>query len=210
MVQDGMNSGDSCATMSISCRYSTPGVGTIFGLAVGDVVEVTGSTAVGNTTYGITNNNNKAFTVTDIVDDNTIEVNDFHKGKQAEYYNHSLVDENETVTVALVCKANKAPLGYGQSWTNAGTFTAYGVSSFNSTGRTIGVLAYANTLEGTVGTNSISARINDIVVAGNTSGSPTSTIGFRASVYFNVPNGSKYQFDHYGLASHEKYLHQLR
>lgn len=189
---------------NIDNRISLPGVGTIFGLAVGDVVEVTGSTVVGNTT-----DNNKAFTVTDIVDDNTIEVNDFHKGKQAEYYNHSLVDETETVTVALVCKANKAPLGYGQSWTSAGTFTTYGVAYFNTTGRTIGALAYANTLSGT-GTNSISARINDIVVAGNTAGTPTSTIGFRASVYLNVPDGSKYQFDQYGQAGNEKYLYQLR
>jgi len=191
-------------------RISLAGVGSLFGLYVGDVIQVTGSTVTGNITDGITNNNNKVFTVTDIVDANTIEVNDFHQGSQAEYYNHSLVDETETVTVALVCKAKNASLGYGQSWTVAGVFTSYGVVSVNSTGRTIGAIAYANTLSGTSGSNSISARINGTIVAANTAGTSSTGLGNRASVYLNIPNGSTYQFDHFSLASHEKFLYQLR
>ena len=105
-------------------RISLTGVGSLTGLAVGDVIEVTGSTS-----------NNDVFTVTDVsLGADLIEVNDAHAGKTT---SKSLTLETATasVTVTLVCKANKAPLGYGQGWVNVSRFG--GSTYTNTTGRAI-------------------------------------------------------------------------
>jgi hypothetical protein len=83
------------------------GIGLLTGLAVGDVIEVTGSTS---------GNNDNAFTVESITS-NSITVNGAHAGRTPDSYNRSLEDQTSVagVTVTLTSKANNAPFGYGQA-----------------------------------------------------------------------------------------------
>lgn len=105
-------------------RISLPGVGTIFGLAVGDVIEVTGSAS-----------NDDVYTVEGITDADNVIVNAEHAGGTT---SKSLTLETgaTSVTVTLVCKAKNAPLGYGQGWV-AVTRAASSTSHLNSSGRPI-------------------------------------------------------------------------
>ena len=117
-------------------RILLTGVGLLEGLAVGDVIEVTGSN---------NGDNDKAFTVTDIVDANTIEVNDAHAGKTWTNVNKSVISgpptANLVTTVTLACKAKNAALGYGQGWVGVGTNSGrmFDTQYTNSTGRAISV-----------------------------------------------------------------------
>ena len=82
------------------------GVGLITGLAVGDVVEVSGSTS-----------NDGFYTVDVITDDDNIIVNQAHANGTAGA-GKTLTGETSTpsVTVTLDVKANHAPAGHGQAW----------------------------------------------------------------------------------------------
>ena len=142
------------------------GVGLLEGLAVGDVIEVTGSTS---------GNNDKAFTVTNIVSPGSVEVNDAHANKIWTAANKTLEDQPNVsgVTVTLACKARNAPLGYGQGWVDVlsarSPFTNYN----NFTGRTI-VAAIRGTasaqfgaldlrFDGLIIDNSVASSISEII-----------------------------------------------
>jgi len=108
------------------------GVGLLEGLAVGDVIEVTGSTS---------GNNDKAFTVTNIVSPGSVEVNDAHANKTWLPANKTLQEQPNVsgVTVTLACKAKNAPLGYGQGWVDVVSDRLASTNYNNFTGRTIAV-----------------------------------------------------------------------
>ena len=114
-------------------RIELSGVHLLEGLAVGDVVEVTGSN---------NGDNDKAFTVT-WIGDSAIEVNDAHKNKTWTNVNKSLQEQTPTagVTVTLACKAKNAALGYGQAWVGVGVDrgapNSFATQFTNSTGRAI-------------------------------------------------------------------------
>lgn len=102
------------------------GVGSLSGLANGDVIEITGSTS-----------NDGLYTVEDSGswDSDNIIVNQAHAGDTT---SKSLTDETTaSVTVAVHCRAKYAPLGMGQGWATPSYGTAL---QTNTTGRTI---AYA-------------------------------------------------------------------
>lgn len=153
------------------------GVGLLEGLAVGDVIEVTGST---------TGNNDKAFTVYSITD-NSIVVNDAHAGKTWTAKNKTLEEQSSVsgVTVTLACKANNAPLGYGQSWVEVTRGTS--VTYPNSTGRTIGFVT-----RGITGSNFgyIQMLVDGDILQNSQDGSTSVTLDGQCI----VPNGSDYSF----------------
>lgn len=94
-------------------------------LAIGDVIEVTGTTS-----------NNKLFTVESIVDNNNIVVNYEHRGTSTPAPSKRLANETASnCTVKLYNRAKNAPLGQGQGWV-ATPMTANEVRQ-NLTGRTI-------------------------------------------------------------------------
>jgi hypothetical protein len=116
------------------------GIGSLTGLSVGDVIEVTGSTS-----------NNDVFTVETITDTGNVIVNAEHAGGTT---GKSLTLETATasVTVTLVCKAKNAPIGYGQGWVNLIASRSKNTIYTNSTGRTIamGFRAEASSSGGSV------------------------------------------------------------
>jgi len=101
-----------------------PNIGN-FGLAVGDVITVTG-----------TSNNNKDFTVEVISDINNIIVNQAHAGGTT---TKSLVNETVSATITLVARAGKAELGLGQGWVDMSSVRSINTNYTNATGRTISV-----------------------------------------------------------------------
>lgn len=77
-------------------------------LAIGDVIEVTGTTS-----------NNKLFTVEGIVDNNNIIVNYEHRGTSTPVTKGRLINETtENCTIKLYNRAKNALIGQGQYWLN--------------------------------------------------------------------------------------------
>ena len=104
------------------------GVGLITGLAVGDVVEVSGSTS-----------NDGFYTVDEITNADNIIVNQAHANGTAGA-GKTLTGETSTpsVTVTLDVKANHAPAGHGQAWIDVLSVRLNASTSYqNTTGRSI-------------------------------------------------------------------------
>lgn len=94
-------------------------------LAIGDVIEVSGTTS-----------NNKLFTVESIMDNNNIVVNYEHRGTSIPAPDKRLINETaSSCTIKLYNRAKNAPLGQGQGWVNT-PMTANEIRQ-NLTGRTI-------------------------------------------------------------------------
>ena len=75
-------------------------------LAIGDVIEVSGTTS-----------NNKLFTVESIIDNNNIIVNYEHRGTSTPVPKKRLLNETVTnCTIKLYNRAKDAPIGQGQDW----------------------------------------------------------------------------------------------
>lgn len=85
-------------------KITMTGIGNIT-LAIGDVIEVTG-----------TNNNNQLFTVDGIVDNNNIIVNYGHRGSIVSIPSKKLINETSSATITLYNRAKNAQLGEGQGW----------------------------------------------------------------------------------------------
>ena len=107
------------------------GIGDIT-LAIGDVIEVTGTTS-----------NNKLFTVESIPSDNQIIVNYEHRGTSTPVPKGRLVNETATATIKLYNRAKNAPPGQGQYLCIPASGRTSGVPVTNNTNREIFVLAYA-------------------------------------------------------------------
>lgn len=103
------------------------GIGSIT-LAVGDVIEVSGTT-----------NNNKLFTVESIVGNDEIIVNYEHRGTSTPIPPKRLKNETSTCTIKLYNRAKNAPLGQGQGWCVPSSGRGKNTKYTNSTGREIAV-----------------------------------------------------------------------
>ncbi|MGJ0302446.1 hypothetical protein NG774_03865 [Aliarcobacter cryaerophilus] len=96
-------------------------------LAIGDVIEVTGTTS-----------NNKLFTVESIVDNNNIVVNYEHRGTITPVTEGRLINETASnCTIKLYNRAKNAPLGQGQYWCVPATVRVLNQTYTNSTKREI-------------------------------------------------------------------------
>ena len=115
------------------------GIGSLSGLTVGDVIQISGTTTAQNDGY---------FTVEVITDANNIIVNQAHAGKSrtvAPIGTKALIDEVSTasVTISIFCKWYNAYLGLGQGWVDL-TATRLELTNYpNLTNRTIGAFIYA-------------------------------------------------------------------
>ena len=155
------------------------GIGSITGLADGDVIEVTGSVS-----------NDDVYTVEGITDTGNVIVNAEHAGGTT---SKSLTDETVAVTVTLVCKAKNAPLGYGQGWVAVTRSANSDIT--NSTGRLIAV-----------GASATNSRATYVVCSGYVDG--LAITNFRNDdlnnydrelfAYFNVTDGSIYKVETIG------------
>ena len=158
-------------------------MGSLTGLAVGDVIEVTGSTS-----------NNDVFTVADVsLGADLIEVN------------KSPTPETGAATVTLVCKAKNAPIGYGQGWIQNYAQTEYEYT--NSTGRTIvyTVMAtYSNAAPGEYITLTVDGVVRDISQTAGT------TSGYNVAVTGVIPNGSTYEWFSSALTNVTNYQNSLQ
>lgn len=103
------------------------GIGSIT-LAVGDVIEISGTT-----------NNNKLFTVESIVGNNEIIVNYEHRGTSTPIPPKRLKNETSLCTIKLYNRAKNAPLGQGQGWCVPASGRGKNTKYTNSTGREIAV-----------------------------------------------------------------------
>ena len=119
---------DTASFTLLTNNITLTGVGLITGLAVGDVVEVSGSTS-----------NDGFYTVDVITDDDNIIVNQAHANGTAGS-GKTLTGETSTpsVTVTLDVKANHAPAGHGQAWIDVLSVRLNASTAYqNSTGRSI-------------------------------------------------------------------------
>ena len=104
------------------------GIGSI-SLAVGDVIEISGTT-----------NNNKLFTVESIVGNDEIIVNYEHRGTSTPIPPKRLKNEiSQNCTIKLYNRAKNAPLGQGQGWCIPASGRSKNTKYTNSTGREIAV-----------------------------------------------------------------------
>lgn len=146
------------------------GVGSLSGLANGDVIEITGSVS-----------NDGLYTVEDSGswDANNIIVNQAHAGGTTL---KSLTGETTaSVTVAIHCKAKYAPLGMGQGWMTP----AYGTAlQTNSTGRPIVYNVYAS---GNI--TALNVEVDGVQVCVVDAGQ--ADVNTSATVV--IPNGSTFQ-----------------
>jgi hypothetical protein len=164
-------------------------------LAIGDVIEVTGTIS-----------NNKLFTVESIVDNNNIVVNYEHRGTSAPVPTKRLITKTETATITLYNRAKDAPLGQGQDWCIVTDRRTIGVENTNNTKRAIQILSHS-----TRGVN----LDNYSCITTNTTGDDFIGIGFGpipASVSFAeaqmiVPADGKYT---YSLIANKTYIVELR
>jgi len=157
------------------------------GLAVGDVIEVTGSVS----------GNDGVYTAESIALGNVI-VNAAHAGGTSLNIK-ALTDEIETVTVTLVAKANIAALGYGQGWVNFELGAAEnpgrwkGITYTNSTGRSIEVSVRPGVVnDGADADIAMRFEVDGLVVGHWQRRSTGTTFG---SCTFTVPPGSTYSMD---------------
>lgn len=102
-------------------------------LAIGDVIEVSGTTS-----------NNKLFTVESIVDNNNIVVNYEHRGTSTPTPDGRLINETATATITLYNRAKNAPTGQGQYWCSPASGRTSGLTYTNNTKRDIEVFVAAN------------------------------------------------------------------
>ena len=98
------------------------------GLEVGDVIQIVGS-----------DNNNKEFTVEEILSGNAIIVNKVHANGTT---GKSLINEVKLCTIKLLTKWYNAPLGLGQGWVNVLSDRKVNTAYKNETGRSIVVSLY--------------------------------------------------------------------
>lgn len=96
-------------------------------LAIGDVIEVTGTIS-----------NNKLFTVESIVDNNNIVVNYEHRGTSTPAPSKRLINETASnCIIKLYNRAKNAPLGQGQDWAITQANRVNNAINQNLTNRTI-------------------------------------------------------------------------
>ena len=160
------------------------GVGSLSGLAVGDIVEVTG-----------TANNDNTYTVETITGANEIKVNELHAGKS---YGKSLTTETVLSTVTLVCKANNAPAGYGNDWVigmqasdrQIGT-GGVPVLYTNSTGRPLHVITTLYMGASATAPSEVEWRVGGRLICKTGIDLPSSN-GRHMPTSFIVPDGSTY------------------
>ena len=115
------------------------GIGSIT-LAVGDVIEISGTT-----------NNNKLFMVESIVGNDEIIVNYEHRGTSTPIPPKRLKNETSTCTIKLYNRAKNAPLGQGQGWCVPASGRGKNTKYTNNTGREIAVaITFAAGGNGTV------------------------------------------------------------
>lgn len=103
------------------------GIGSIT-LAVGDVIEISGTT-----------NNNKLFTVESIVGNDEIIVNYERRGTSTPIPPKRLKNETSLCTIKLYNRAKNAPLGQGQGWCVPASGRGKNTKYTNNTGREIAV-----------------------------------------------------------------------
>lgn len=103
------------------------GIGSIT-LAVGDVIEISGTT-----------NNNKLFMVESILGKDEIIVNYEHRGTSTPIPPKRLKNETSTCTIKLYNRAKNAPLGQGQGWCVPSSGRGKNTKYTNSTGREMAV-----------------------------------------------------------------------
>ena len=151
------------------------GIGNIT-LAIGDVIEVTGTTS-----------NNKLFTVESIPNANQIIVNYEHRGTSTPVPIKRLINETANATIKLYNRAKNAPVGQGQGWCTPASGRAKNESYFNGTNRTISVSC--------TGKTSYSAQIiffvNDL--QGGVISSAESTTYTVGQIYTDIPSESTYK-----------------
>jgi len=169
------------------------GIGNLGGtIEVGDVIQVTGSTA-----------NNKLFTVSSRTDADNIIVNEFHTTTASALEgNKRLATENSgTQTISLYCKAKYASAGLGCGWvvwaddttSINGEIRDHDVDYTNTTGRDMVFAIYKNT-------RASSAILIDGVDVGTIN---MSVDGDQCVVTFTVPDGSTYKLD--GANTHDSW-----
>lgn len=110
------------------------GIGNIT-LAIGDVIEVTGTTS-----------NNKLFTVESIPNANQIIVNYEHRGASTPIPSKRLINETVNCTIKLYNRAKNAPLGQGQGWCIPASGRVMNVSYINNSNRVVSVACTARAL----------------------------------------------------------------
>jgi hypothetical protein len=152
-------------------------IGSIAGLEVGDVIQVSGS--VGN---------NSEFTVEVITDANNVIVNQAHAGGSA---TKSLATETSTagVTVQLLVKWYDAPVGVGQGWVELFSSRTSGVTYTNSTGRAI-VVRLASFAVGAI--TRVALTVDAFATYGNTTASLGGSTG-HSSIETHINKGSTYE-----------------
>jgi hypothetical protein len=152
-------------------------IGSIAGLEVGDVIQVSGS--VGN---------NSEFTVEVITDANNVIVNQAHAGGSA---TKSLATETSTagVTVQLLVKWYDAPVGVGQGWVELFSSRTSGVTYTNSTGRAI-VVRLASFAVGAI--TRVALTVDAFATYGNTTAALGGSTG-HSSIETHINKGSTYE-----------------
>lgn len=146
------------------------GIGSIT-LAVGDVIEISGTT-----------NNNKLFTVESISGNDEIIVNYEHRGTSTPIPPKRLKNETSTCTIKLYNRAKNAPLGQGQGWCVPASVRGKNTKYTNSTGREIAVAI--NFAAGGNGTVLETDGVASLYFYGNTTSYvPGFSVEGRGSVY---------------------------
>ncbi|MGJ0332551.1 hypothetical protein NG752_00820 [Aliarcobacter cryaerophilus] len=147
-------------------------------LAIGDVIEVTGTTS-----------NNKLFTVESIADNNNIVVNYEHRGTSTPVPSKRLINETASnCTIKLYNRAKNAPIGQGQGWVDTKVRRAVNTTYTNNTGRTISVCV----------TRSNSGGILHLSVDGINASRAVEDQSSDIPLYVNIPPISTYQTDNGG------------
>jgi hypothetical protein len=162
-------------------------IGSIAGLEVGDVIQVSGS--VGN---------NSEFTVEVITDANNVIVNQAHAGGST---SKSLATETATagVTVQLLVKWYSAVIGLGQGWIQFSTaLRAVGTTYTNTTGRSIEITLQYVSSNGTQ-TNII---VDGLEVAGDQGGTTGQTESSPAAI---IQKGSLYSVNYLQVPATSKW-----
>jgi hypothetical protein len=162
-------------------------IGSIAGLEVGDVIQVSGS--VGN---------NSEFTVEVITDANNVIVNQAHASGST---TKSLATETATagVTVQLLVKWYSAVIGLGQGWIQFSTaLRAVGTTYTNTTGRSIEITLQYVSSNGTQ-TNII---VDGLEVAGDQGGTTGQTESSPAAI---IQKGSLYSVNYLQVPATSKW-----
>ena len=151
------------------------GIGDLSGLAVGDVIQITGSVS-----------NNKLFTVSSRTNSDNIIVNVRHAGVTADATaegNKALVGEvaATSVTATLYCKAKDAPIGLGMGYVT----TTFGAAvQTNTTGRTIVYSAYVVS-----GSTGLDGKVNGVTIQQ----AKADTTGVNSSMTLIIPDGCDFE-----------------